>query len=101
MPPSSFQVTALPAVSEQIRRISDHAKAIGYGPSFLEDLADVNRRLSTDPDEWGDPIYDYRTLGMTRFRGSTKFFFIHYSVHKLKRLTYVQSVETNPNGPLG
>jgi hypothetical protein len=98
--PNRFQVTILSDVADEIRQMANHAKTIGLGISFSEDLAVVNKRLSTDPSDWGDPMFDHHQLRMTRYRGRCTFLYVHFSIHESNRQVFVQGVEINPHGPL-
>jgi hypothetical protein len=95
-----YKLSLLPAAADALRLLRDQAVLRGLAERLARDLESVERRLQRDPVEWGDPLFDYHHLGMTRRRGKSEFLYVYYSVHEPGRAVFVQDITANPHGPL-
>ena len=66
-----FYVHTPPPLLARLRAWIVDMKAAGRGPEYYEALKEMNRRLETDPDRWGDPLHQYHHMRGLEARGST------------------------------
>jgi hypothetical protein len=94
-----YKLSILRPASEKLRAWKDDAVRRGIGHRFAQDLLSIERRLRHNPLTWGDPLFDYHHLGLTRRRGRSDLLFVYYSVHEQGRVVFVQDVAAAPHGP--
>jgi hypothetical protein len=67
---------------------------------FTAALAEMDDRLRTDPESWGDPLYDYRGLHLTVYRRYGPILLVNYAVHIDGTPVFVSDVQLRPGTPL-
>lgn len=95
-----FRFSFLPVVTSKLESIAAIAVSQKLVQELTADLKFIQERLTTDPTDWGDPLFDYKSLGMTRYRGRSIFLYVYYSVRETEKMVFVQEIEWNPYGPL-
>lgn len=95
-----FRFSFLPAVTSKLESIAAIAVSQKLNQELAADLKFIQERLTTDPTDWGDPLFDYKAMKMTRYRGTSIFFYIYYSVRIAEKMVVVQNVDLNPYGPI-
>jgi hypothetical protein len=73
--------------------LSDVAAANRLLNHYLELVAEMERQLTTLPDEWGDPSFRYQTLGLDVYHRAHEMFHITYAVDAVRRIVYIQDVQ--------
>jgi hypothetical protein len=97
----SFAVSFPQPLLDQLLGWSVQAKRLGVGAEFLAALREVNRRLNTDPAEWGDPLREYTSIDAAEPRGMVpKWLLVWYGVHVPARQVIVRALLPAPGSPL-
>jgi hypothetical protein len=96
----TYKLSLLHTAHETLQDLKRIALSRGCGDRFAADLEAVVRLLKQAPTRWGDPLFDYKQLGMTRRRGRSECLFVYYSVHEAGQVVFVQDITANPFGPL-
>jgi hypothetical protein len=91
-----YRLSMLTTAEERLRSLASLAVERGVEFEFARDLDSIRHRLRTDPARWGDPLFDYRKLDMTHFRGRSEFLYSFFSVNELGRVVFVQAFSINP-----
>jgi hypothetical protein len=63
----------------------------GDGAEYLDALNFINHKLTTDPANWGDPLYPLRRVVLMMRRGLRRPLQVHYAVDENLRLVFVKS----------
>lgn len=61
---TSYKVAHVGQAAEQLKTLMIQAMRLGMQEEFLETVKDIAQRLATSPLEWGDPLYQFRHLGL-------------------------------------
>ncbi|HEX3152831.1 MAG TPA: hypothetical protein VHR66_32465 [Gemmataceae bacterium] len=93
-PAPPFELDASGRTREQIRRILDRAAERGIQPAIAHLISAILQHLIADPRDWGDPLWRYHRLQMTRYRGTLGSFRCEYTVHD--RIPTVVLIELLP-----
>jgi hypothetical protein len=89
-----------PEVLARLRRWGEIAVRAGLRDAFLAALRNVEERLRTDPETWGDPLRDFSKLRLTYYRGYSPVLIVYYTVHIAGTPVFVHEVVLNPNSDL-
>ncbi len=60
----TYQLSYSEHIADRLQELSDRAVISGLLQRYLELLAEMHRRLTETPEQWGDPIYRYEHLGL-------------------------------------
>jgi len=95
-PDPPYRIQMLDAAEQRLRGFARQAAERGVGFEFARDLDALRTRPRGGPARWGDPLFNYRALGMTHYRGRSEFLYTFFSVNEDSRLAYVQDFAVNP-----
>jgi hypothetical protein len=95
-PSPLYRLSFLSTADEKLRAFARKAVERGLTAEFVRDLEYLRRRLRTDPADWGDPLFDYRHLGMTHYRGRSDLLFTYFSVNEAGKVVFVQDFDVSP-----
>jgi hypothetical protein len=76
------------------------AVRIGMRDQFVAALAEMDQRLRTDPEAWGDPVRDYRGLHLTQYFRYGPLLIVDYAVHIDGTPVFVLDVYLRPGSAL-
>jgi hypothetical protein len=76
------------------------AVRLGRRDTFTAALREMDERLRTDPESWGDPQNEFRSLHLTLYRRYGPVLIVYYPVHVDGSPVFVQDVQLTPNSPL-
>jgi hypothetical protein len=93
-PAPPFEVDASGRTRAQIRQMLDRATDRGLHTVIAHSITTILRHLIENPREWGDPLWRYHALQMTRYRGTLGGFRCEYTVHD--RIPTVVLIELLP-----
>lgn len=74
-------VSYRPEVLAKLRAWARVAARVGIRDEFLTALREMETRLQSDPEAWGDPLRDWRGLRLTEYRRSGPILVVVYEVH--------------------
>ncbi|MBY0228157.1 MAG: hypothetical protein K2W96_02635 [Gemmataceae bacterium] len=63
-------------------------------------MIQMAHHLANDPEEWGDPLFNYHKLALRVCRGPTPLFLVRYVVDAVNRLVYVRGLTPSPGSRL-
>lgn len=84
------------AVMAKLRNWGEVASRIGEGETFRAVLAEMDERLRTDPEAWGDPVRDYQALRLTQYHRYGPVLIVTYAVHIDGSPVFVLGVNLTP-----
>lgn len=93
-------VSYSPEVLARLREWARVAVSIGLRAEFVAALREMEARLQSDPELWGDPLWDYRTLRLTLYRRYGPVLMTYYVAHADGLLVLVREVELTPGSLL-
>ena len=99
-PAPPFEVDASGRVRDRIRRMLLRAGELGVRPAISQALSNILRRLTTDPRDWGDPLWHFHSLQMTQYGGTLHGFRCEYSVHDRIPTVVMTNLFPLPGNPL-
>ena len=99
-PAPPFEVDASGKVRERIRHMLQRAAERGIQPAVSQALTAILARLTTDPRDWGDPLWRFHTLQMTQYGGTLHGFRCEYSVHERIPTVVITDLFPLPGNPL-
>jgi hypothetical protein len=88
------------AVREKLREWVPVAVRIGMRDEFVAAVREMDDRLRSDPESWGDPVRDYRSLHLTRYYRYGPLLTVDYAVHIDGTPVFVVDVHLTPGTPL-
>lgn len=88
------------AVLEKLKTWGQLAGRLGLHSEFVRALREIEERLSTDPEEWGDPQKDFRHLHLTVYHRYGPLLTVKYAVHIDGSPVFVLDVLLTPDTPL-
>src|SRR3954449_2471357 len=83
-------------VREKLRDWAQVAARIGWRDAFNTAVQEMDDRLRTDPEAWGDPIRDYRGMKLTRYLHYGPILTVDYAVHIDGTPVFVLNVRLTP-----
>lgn len=95
-----YKVAYSGVVFDRIKALSEVAVRIGLGREFAAALRAIMTHLRKDPDEWGDPLYDLHTIGLTCCYGRHWMLIVDYGIHEPSRTVYIHNVRPYPGSHL-
>ncbi len=81
---------------EQLNALREQAIRLGIKEDFVSALKQIEQRLSLDPLEWGDPLYQLRYLELLLYRGTHAPLNVIYAVDEARKLVYLTQVWPMP-----
>lgn len=84
------------AVRDKLTRWGAVAVLIGMRDSFLAAIRAIEERLRADPEEWGDPVRDFRGLRLTMYHHYGPLLIVKYAVHIDGTPVFVMDVQLTP-----
>ena len=99
-PAPPFEVDVVGEIKDRIRRMLQRAAALGVQPEISRSLSDILRRLTTEPREWGDPLWHFHAIHMTHYGGTMYGFRCEYSVHDRISTVVLTDLFPLPGSPL-
>ncbi|HEY7428358.1 MAG TPA: hypothetical protein VH682_29265 [Gemmataceae bacterium] len=91
-----YWVTCISQSNEQLKDLTAQAIRLGKYKDFLAAVKEIARRLSSDPLQWGDPLYHYRHLELMQYRGVHAPLYVLYAVDEQRKLVYVSQFRPLP-----
>jgi hypothetical protein len=98
--PRSFRPVYTGLVRAEFQEWRRRARAAGLAASLGQALSTIDRRLSTDPLEWGEPSHDLSKANLTVCDAFHERILVPYAVDELHRIVYVTGVRLLPGHPL-
>lgn len=89
----AIRVDMAPAVLARLRELLLRAEARGDGPAALSAARTINRRLHTQPREFGEPLYRLAHLGLMLRVAAVRPLTVYFAVHDTEPLVLVQRFE--------
>jgi hypothetical protein len=93
-------VSYSPAVLSTLRGWVEVADRIGQRAELAAAVREMEERLRTDPESWGDPVKDYKGLRLTEYRRYGRMLIVTYAVHIDGSPVFVLNVLPTPDTPL-
>lgn len=87
-------------VREKLQAWAPIAARLGLWDEFTEAVREMDDRLRSDPEAWGDPVRDYRGLHLTQYYRYGPLLTVDYAVHVDGTPVFVLNVEPTPGTPL-
>ncbi|MFO0965600.1 MAG: hypothetical protein U0793_08460 [Gemmataceae bacterium] len=88
-----FRLSLFPGVPAQIRALDEQATARGIQDVFRAKLAEVNRRLQTNPREFGEPASYYANAKLMVRHAALAPVYVRYAVHQEQSVVFVLEVK--------
>lgn len=99
-PAPPFEVDASGTIRDRIRHMLLRAGELGVIPAVSRSLTEILRRLTTDPRDWGDPLWRYHSLQMFQYGGTLDNLRCEYSVHDRVPTVVITRLFPLPGSPL-
>jgi hypothetical protein len=99
-PAASFRTVYVEQVRAQFTDWGRQAQAAGMLPAFLEALNTIDRRLRTDPLEWGEARNRLPHADLTVCCGFEARILIRYGVDPRRKIVYITACQLLPGHPL-
>ena len=99
-PDPPFQVSYPSGALRRLAELGAAAERADLHPEFMVAIRDLQRRLETDPREWGDPFRTLKGMNCILYRRFGRFFVVYYAVHETERAVFVQDISLSPFSPL-
>ncbi len=87
-------------VRDKLRAWAPIAARLGLWAAFTAAVREMEDRLRTDPESWGDPVRDYHGLRATQYYRYGPLLFVDYAVHIDGTPVFVLNVEPTPGTDL-
>jgi hypothetical protein len=95
-----YRVDQAQVVLAQIRTLAFRATRKGLLQPFVRALREVTDHLETDPTVWGDPLFQYSSMGLPLFQRAVSPLIVLYAVDEPRKIVYVKSIRPFPGGGL-
>jgi len=92
--PRLFKIIVSQVVSQQIKGQYAQARLSGQGLEFREILARLEKRLSQDPREFGEPLYELATMQIRH--GIVLPVHMQYGVHVDRPFVFLRLIQFLP-----
>ncbi len=99
-PSGPFEVEFSATERARLRQLGERAVQLGIGPRFVEEVRVILEKLAFSPREWGDPLYPYRALRLTMFRGIHSHLAVTFAVHDRLPIVFVRDIKPILGHPL-
>jgi hypothetical protein len=86
-----YRIACPSPVLAQLRTWGSAAFSRGEGAKFLDTLKFINHKLTTDPTNWGDPLYPLRKVESVMRQGMQPPLQVHYAVDEVRRVVFVKA----------
>lgn len=86
---------------EKLQRWAEWAKQNDVLDDYLVVLKTIHFRLTFEPQEWGEPRYTLRSLGLTVFFGTFRMLNVWYGVDEDARRVFVKLFQFRGDFPQG
>ena len=86
-----YRIACPQPILAQLRVWGAAAVSRGEGAEYRDALKFINHRLTTDPANWGDPLYPLRNVGLTMYRGLHRPLKVYFAVDETRRFVYVKA----------
>ena len=90
--PTEWEVSFAGIAEAQLRDIFVAAGPRGTMPEFVQMYAEIDRRLRTDPETFGEPRRYHPELNLHQRMGGIRLLMFRYGVHRESRRVFVQQV---------
>ena len=91
--PSIYQVSLSKHVGATLKELHRRAAEQGTGQQCLAALRVIHRRLQTEPQIFGEPLFHLPALKLLIYQAIVSRLVIHYAVHQERPLVIVRSVD--------
>jgi hypothetical protein len=81
---------------DHVRNLGKKAARLGLFGEFSENIATIERKLTTDPQTAGDPYYELRAAGMSLYHAVFGLLHLYYAVHHASRCVFVKQIAPFP-----
>jgi hypothetical protein len=85
----SYRLIYPEAVRQLIRDLGRRAKQLGWAAEFVAALRGIERRLQSDPLEFGEPLRHLLHVDLLERHGGQQRVFVRYAVDCTRHLVYV------------
>jgi hypothetical protein len=99
-PAPPFEVDTVGKIKDRIRQMLRRAAVLGVQPRIARSLTEILQHLTTDPREWGDPLWRFHVAQMTHYGRTMHGFRCEYSVHDRIPTVVLTNVFPLPGNPL-
>jgi hypothetical protein len=95
-PDHLYKIVFLGGQGALLRAYGAEAAKRGFLDSYVAAVQTIERRLTTDPSEWGDPQNRLRQLQLLLYHGIQSPLHLYYAVDEERRIVYVQEIKPLP-----
>jgi len=95
-PNPPYKITFLGNHGSWLRACGERAAERGVLNDYTAAVKSIERRLATDPLEWGDPQNRLRHLQLLLYHGIQSPLHVYYAVDEARRIVYVQEIKPLP-----
>ena len=97
---STYEVSHVSAVVEQIRELTKKARQAGIQSEFVGAIEAIMEELKMRPLKWGDPEYHPKKPGSCVCHGIRDPLFVQYAVYEPERKVLLLKIKPLPSSPL-
>ncbi len=87
-----FEVRCSRLIAKRLQQIQSRAKTQGRGAQVLSAIRAIYHRLSSDPLEFGEPLYRLPALRLQVRHGVAGPLLIYFAVHEDQPLVFIKGV---------
>jgi hypothetical protein len=95
-----FVVSVPGSQDEAMERLADRARERDLTELLLTNARVMRDRLTHDPLDWGDPVYDYHHLEFVVYRAVMDLIQVYHAVDLTRRIVYVKEISAVSGRPL-
>ena len=97
-PEPDYDVPISGAIRELLIRLHDTAAANGQRDDFLSALRTISTRLKTDPNTFGEELFDLKVLRLTVKMGLVLPLSVEFAVYQKQRSVFIRNFRYIPPG---
>ncbi len=95
-----YKVAYLRAALNRIDQLGRLAARAGHWVWFVDAMRAIEDRLHSDPESWGDPLFEYTAARLRNYQANHEQFIVHYAIHRDRTVVFVRSIELMSGSPL-
>lgn len=91
-----FQLGFSKVIAENLKKLQRQASREGRGEKFLDALRSIVKRLQTDPNEFGEPLYPLPILRLQVQCTAVRPIYVDFAVSEDQPLVFIKAVKLLP-----